>query len=104
MAVEEVSSQKIDMIGSVVNMFVRSFDLLVQSLKDFSLVNGLKPICAQLYYYTISNGVQLWNLVQGLQDEALRDELSPLLEKYIDVKHPEGVAIPDAASVGPMLL
>lgn len=30
--------------------------------------------------------------------------MSPLLEKYIEVKHPEGVAIPDAASVGPMLL
>jgi len=104
MQVEEASSQKLDIIGSVVNMFVKSFDLLIQSFKDFSLVPGLKAICAQLYYYTISNGVTLWNLVQGLQDETLREELSPLLEKYIEVKHPEGVAVPDAASVGPMLL
>ena len=104
MEVAQATSQKLDIIGSVVNMFVKSFDFLVQSLKDFSLVPGLKPICAQLYYYTISNGVTLWNLVQALEDQDLKDQLSPLLERYLEVPHPEGVAIPDAASVGPMLL
>lgn len=79
---------------SLINLFVKSIDLLLTSYKQFSILPELYPICNQLYQLVKQQSIKLAEMVNAIPDKhkELREELQAIMKKYKYETAPESMA------------
>lgn len=89
---------------SLTKMFIISYDYLMQHIKDLSLMTGMHDLCDQLFYILKNQSECLKGLVEKVQDEELKQQLTDIMAKYTQSEVPEGQVEPTLENVGNILL
>lgn len=89
---------------SLVNMFVISYDYLMQRIKELSLQAGMHDLCDQLFYILKNQSELLKELAEKVQDEETKKQLLDTMSKYSPSEVVEGQLEPTLENIGNILL
>ncbi|CAL6039359.1 Conserved_hypothetical protein [Hexamita inflata] len=104
MFIPEVEEVQVQYTESLLKMFVYSQELLLNKLKEYSLVPGLRQICNTLHYLTKSQIPFFKENVEKMENEELKTELLAILNKVHLSKLNEEILQPTIENIGTSIL